>query len=170
MRVPYAFVKGVGTMAAETTQKGATQVRGAATKGAKRIREAAGERARELRASAIAPLPLPSFTPAALRRLEWSGNRESAIFAHATARTAAAETVRRLSSQALDPSERNELGCAYAVLAWVEHSDEHWLRAIQELRAARDDVDADDELEQRVESNLAAVDEAIGFHARGSVG
>jgi hypothetical protein len=158
----------------DSATEGAGHVRDAATQKAKRVRGIARDREQELRASAIAPLPLPSFAPA-LRRLQWSGGDEDGALTRARARTLAAGTIRRLSCGQLDASDRNDLGCAYAVLAWIEQSTEHWLHAIAalvearaelvaaraELVAARDDPDVETDIKSRIKSDLAAVEKDL---------
>jgi hypothetical protein len=129
-------------------------VKGAVTRKKDTVKDTVTKKEDDLRASAIAPLPLPSFGPAALRQLEWSGADEDEALTPASARVLAAKTIRRLSRDRLEPSERNDLGCAYAVLAWVEGCDGHWLLAIEELRAAES---AGEDIAKTARSNLDAI-------------
>lgn len=83
-----------------------------------------------LRESAIEPLPQVDPMPSALRNLDWLEKPDRPIDA--------AGIVRRLRKNAVSPDERNELGCAYALLAWEHGRDDYWLEAVKELRAAAD--------------------------------
>jgi hypothetical protein len=85
----------------------------------------------QLRASAIEPLPHVDRMPVPLRRLQWENKP--------TGQVDAAATVRRLRGRPCTPEEQNELGCAYALLAWEPRLDQYWVLAIEELRAVADD-------------------------------
>jgi hypothetical protein len=176
VRVP-ALLQRAGTAAAglpqsalDATSKRSGQAWGTAKKRGLDLRDTVKKREEDLRASAIAPLPLPSFGPPALRRLEWEGSDEDGTLTLAGARMLAAKTIRRLSADELSPTDRNDLGCAYAVLAWVERCDEHWLCAIEELRAARDDSEAGSDIKAKARKNLGAIRDASGFDIEGIAG
>jgi hypothetical protein len=84
------------------------------------------KRLTELGQGAIEPLPLPDPVPLRLRRLEWT---------HKPGEEAG--VVRDLFGRVLDPEHENELGCAYALLAFEQRSDEYWLRALEHLHRAQ---------------------------------
>ena len=107
----------------------------------------------ELRESAIEPLPRIERMPLTLRKLEWEGKPPGTVDA--------AAIVRRLRGATANQDEQNELGCAYALLAWQCSVDDYWRSAISELRAAcRGD---DDEARKRATANLERVAEVSGF-------
>jgi hypothetical protein len=127
--------------------------------GPRAVAQRAQKQARELRA-AISPLPPPRLMPAALQKLRCSAMYPDAEWA--------ADVVRALTSaQRLAPADRNDLGCAYAILAWAESSDEHWLRSIADLRVVRDDPDADEDQRKIAAGNLEAVAKVSEFRVDG---
>lgn len=107
----------------------------------------------QLRESAIEPLPQVERMPVGLRKLDW---KEKAV-----GPVDAAAIVRRLRGRVAGQEDRNELGCAYALLAWELSLDQYWLSAITELRAARDGKD--DEASERAKANLEQVAAVSGF-------
>ena len=99
-----------------------------------------------LRESAIEPLPQRERLPVDLRELDWDGKKP---------RPDAGAMVRRLRGRVKDAKDHNELGCAYALLAWETSRSAYWLDAIRHLReAAKDD---DQELAKLATKNLERV-------------
>jgi hypothetical protein len=116
---------------------------------------AVGRSVTKLQESAIEPLPQVERMPRPLRELEWQTKQDGGVDA--------AAIIRRLRSVETSPEERNELGCAYAVLAWEKHLDAHWLSAIEELTAAA--ARGDEDVKRRAKANLDRVADVSGFPA-----
>jgi hypothetical protein len=107
----------------------------------------------QLRESAIEPLPQLERMPQPLRELEWRGKSDGAADP--------AGIVRKLRSRTSGPEEQNELGCAYALLAWERSLDAYWLDAIDELQDAAAGSDA--EVARRARANLERVIRVSSF-------
>lgn len=104
------------------------KLRRAANTNAKQVTGAVASNVSQLRESAIEPLPRVDRMPARLRDLEWVGKPSEPVDA--------AGIVRRLRGSAVERDEHNELGCAYALLAWEHRRDEYWIDAIAALQEA----------------------------------
>jgi hypothetical protein len=110
---------------------------------------------KDLRKGAIEPLPQRERTPVALRELEWVDKPDGTIDPGAI--------VRKLYGRASTSDEHNELGCAYALLAWTLPFDRYWIDAIAELHEACDRADADSREWERADDNLARVGKVSPF-------
>ena len=76
---------------------------------------------------AIAPLPLRDPLPPPLRALEWT---------HESGEQA--DVIRELFGlEGLEAEKENDLGCAYALLAFDQKSDEFWIQALRHLSSAK---------------------------------
>ena len=107
----------------------------------------------ELRESAIVPLPQVERLPVDLRKLDWKDKPSGPVDA--------ASIVRKLYGPDLTPHHENELGCAYALLAWELSLDEYWILAIEKLQSAQ--KGSDDEASKLAKANLEHVTEVSGF-------
>jgi hypothetical protein len=128
---------------------GAQALHGNVGEGARTLKE----HLEQLRQAAIEPLPLPNPLPVSLRELEWRRRKEWQD---------EADAVRDLSGLDHGPSDHNDLGCAYALLAFKHGSDEYWLRAIQHLHHA-----TSGKVAPRARANLRRVSEVSGIPATG---
>ena len=104
--------------------------------------------------SAIAPLRYVTPVPLKLRQLKWRGSVATA-----------ASTIRELTGASdLSPLEENDVGCAYAVIAWSQSVDAYWLCAFEHLRVASQGED--DAVAETAKENLERVRDASGMPAQ----
>jgi hypothetical protein len=110
---------------------------------------------KDLREGAIEPLPQRERMPAPLRELDWVGKPDDTIDP--------AAIVRNRYGRAGTSDQHNELGCAYALLAWTLSFDRYWIDAIDELHEACDGAGPDSSKWRRADENLARVAKVSPF-------